>query len=181
MQSIHSPIPLVNETEGLRIIYVLLCACNWELGCFSRPLDPPLPFDSSFHYLGRVEVGKSTNNVVVRSNCIAQGLIAMLPYYMSFISVLLHSLLLLCSVCASSFLFCSPQHVDLPLVTSNQCHDVTHIGRIHRDTLALPFEVVKHDGIEIDSFLKGCSALMLHIQILISLASVGPDKKLVCP
>ena len=45
-------IPLVNEMEGLRIIDVLLWACNWELGSFSRPLDPPLSFDSSFNYLG---------------------------------------------------------------------------------------------------------------------------------
>ena len=39
-----SAIPLVNEMEGLRIIDVLLWACNWGLGSFLCPLDPPLPF-----------------------------------------------------------------------------------------------------------------------------------------
>ena len=151
---------------------------DWVL--FLRSLDPPLPFDSFFNYLGGVEVGKSTDKVVVRPTCIAQGLIARLPHF-SFVRVLLHSLLLLCSVRAYSILLCSPQHVDLPLVTSNKCHDVTHVGRIHRDTMALPFEVIKHDVIEIDSLLKGCSVLMLELQILISLASVGPGKELIFP
>ena len=58
---------------------------------------------------------------------------------------------------------------------------ITHVGRIRRDTPTFPFELVKHDVIEDDSLLKGCIVLMLCIQILISLAFIGPAKELVCP
>ena len=108
---------------------------------------------------------KLLSDVVVEPNCIAQGLCIMLPHY-NFIGILLRFLLLCCSVCVSSILLCSPRHVDLPLVMSDQCHDVYHVGRIHCDTMAFPFEVFKHDVIKIDSLLKGCSVLMLGVQIL---------------
>ena len=104
----------------------------------------------------------------------------MLPHY-SFVCVLLHSLLFCISVSSSSVLVCSPRHVDLPLVMSNQCHDVTHVCRIHCDTMALPFEVVKHDVIEVDPLLKACSVSMFDVQILLSFASVCPEKEYVCP
>ena len=65
-------------------------------------------------------------------------------------------------------------------MTSNQRHDVTHVGRIHRDTMTFSFDVVKHDLIEVDSLLNGCSVIMLGVQILIRFVSVGPDKALVC-
>ena len=100
----------------------------------------------------------------------------MLPHY-SFISVPLRSLLLFLIVISSSILLCIPHHIDLPHVMANQSHDVTH-----GDTMTVPFEVVKHDLIEIDPLLKGRSVLMLDVQILISFASVlGPNKKRVCP
>ena len=105
----------------------------------------------------------------------------MLPYC-SFISVLLHCLLLCLSVSSGSVLLCSPHHVDLPLVTLNQCRGVTrHVGRIHYDTTTLPSEAVKHHVVEIDSLLKGCSVIMLDLQILISFPSADPDKDLIRP
>ena len=134
-------IPFVNEMEGLRIVFILLWTWNSSLDSFPDTIHPPPPLDACINYLECVEVGLSPYEIVVGPNCIAQGLHIMLPHY-SFIRVLLHCLLLFCSVCASSILLCSPQHVDLPLVMTNQCHDVTHVGRIHRDTMAFPFEVV---------------------------------------
>ena len=127
-----------------------------------------------------MEVGQSPYEVVVGPNCIAQGFSVMLPHC-SFIGVLLHSLLLLCSVSANSILLCTPQYVDLPLVLTNQCHDVSHVSRIYGDTMTFSSEVIKHDVIEVDPLLKGCSVLMLGVQILISFASAGPGKELVCP
>ena len=90
----------------------------------------------------------------------------MLPCY-SFASVLLHCLLLLFSVRASSLLLCCPQHVDLSLMSTDQYHDVTHVCRIHHDTMTSPFEVVKHDVVQVDSLLKGYSVIILGVQILI--------------
>ena len=104
----------------------------------------------------------------------------MLSYY-SFISVLLHCLLLCLSLSSSSILLCCPQYVDLPLVMSNQCHDVIHVGRIHCDVIVLPFAIFKHDVVEVDPLLKGCSVLMLDLQILIRCSSTCPDKYIVCP
>ena len=127
-----------------------------------------------------MEVGQSPYEIVVGPNCIAQGLTVVVSYY-SFISVLLYCLLHFCSASSSSVLLCSPQHVDLSLVTSNQCHNVTHVGRICCDTMALLFELVKHYVVEVDPILKGCNVLMLCIQILISLDSISPGKELVCP
>ena len=141
---------------------------------------PPPSLDACINYLGGVELGQSPYGIVVEPNCISQRLCIILPHY-SFICTLLLSLLLLYSVHTSSVLLCSPQHVDLPLVMSNQCHDVTHVGRIDRDIMTFPFEIFKHDVIEVDPLLKGCSVLILEFQILISFASVGPAKKLVCP
>ena len=45
--------------------------------------------------------------------------------------------------------------------------------------MAFPFEVVKHDVVEVDSLLKGCSVVIFDVQILIRFASVGPGKELV--
>ena len=174
-------IPLVNEMEGLQIVNILLWTWNSIWISFADTVDLPLPFEAFVNYLGGVEVGKSRYEIVVRPNYIAQqGLIIMLSHY-SFISVLLRCLLLLLSASSGSILLCSPQHVDLPLMTSNQSHDATHVGRINGNTMPFPFEVVKHDGIEVGPLLKGCSVLMLCIQILISFASICPDKELVCP
>ena len=159
--------------EGLRVINVLLWSRNWGWGFFSCPLNSPLPFDSSVNYLGCVEFGQSPYKIVVRLNYIVQGLI--------FISALLCCLLVLYSVSSSSVLLCSSQHVDLPLRTSNQSYDVTHVCRIHGDTMPFPFEVVKYDVIEVDPLLKGYNVLMLDVQILASFASVCPDKELVYP
>ena len=138
--------------ERLRVINVLLWTWNWDWNPFSCPQDPSLPFDACINYLGRVEVGQSSYEIVVGPNCIAQGLIVMLPYY-SFICVLLRCLLLFCSVRTSSFLLCSPQHVEISLVPTNQCHDVIHVGKIHCDTSTFPFELVKHDVKEVDPLL----------------------------
>ena len=77
----------------------------------------------------------------------------MLPYY-SFKCVLLHSLLLCFRASSSSVLLCCPHHVDLPPMTANQWHDVTHVGRICGDTMSLPFEFLKHGAIEDDYFWK---------------------------
>ena len=38
------------------------------------------------------------------------------------------------------FTLVQSQYVDLPLMASDQCHDVTHVGRIHCDKIAFPFE-----------------------------------------
>ena len=117
-----------------------------------------------------MEVGKSPYNIVVGLSYIAQELTIALPHY-SFIHILLCSLLLLS---VSSSFVCSTHDVDLLLVMSNQCHDVVHVDRIHGDTMSLLFEVVKQDVVEVDQLLKGCSVIMLDVQILISFASTGP-------
>jgi len=173
-------IPLVNEMEGLGVIDVLLWAWNWGWLTFADAINLLLPVEAAIDYFGGVEVGKSLNKFVVRTNCIGQALTIMLPHY-SFIHVLLHCLLLLLSISPSLILLCCPHHVDLPLVPADQCHDVSHVGRIHCETMALSFEVVKHDAVEADPLLKGYSVLILDLQILISSASVGPGKELVCP
>ena len=97
--------------------------------------------------------------------------------------LLLYSLLLfLLSVCARLILLYGPHYVDISLVKSNQCCDVTHVGRIHRATIAMLYEFVKHDVLEVDPLLEGCCVLMLCIQILVSFASgYYSDKELVCP
>mmetsp|Transcript_2847 Transcript_2847/g.5764 ORF Transcript_2847/g.5764 Transcript_2847/m.5764 type:complete len:236 (-) Transcript_2847:640-1347(-) len=173
-------IPLVNKMEGIGVINVLLWAWNRSWLSFPDAINLLLPVEASINYLGRVEVGKSPDKVVVGPNCIGQALTIMLPHD-NFIRVLLHCLLLLLSISPSLILLCCPHHVDLPLVPANQCHDVSHVDRVYRDTMALPFEVVKHDVVEVDPLLKGCSVLMLGVKILITSASVGPDKELVCP
>ena len=176
-------IPLVNKMEHLRVINFLLWEWNISLGSFSDTIDLPLPILACINYLGGVEVGKSLCKILVQPNCIAKELTVVLAHY-SFISFLLHSFLLLLLflyVGSSSVLLCSPHHVDLPFMTSNQCHDVTHGSRIHRDAPALPFEVFNHNDVKIDPLLKGCSVLMLDIQILVSISSIGLGKELVCP
>ena len=146
-----------------------------QLGRFPAGCHLSLPFEAFINYLGGAEVGKSTDKVVVRTNWISQWLTVMLPHY-NFISVLLYPLLLFLIIRASSVLLGCPHHVDLPLATSNQCHDVTHVSRIHGDKMALLFEFLKHDAVEVDPLLKGCSVIMFDLQILIRFASVGPDK-----
>ena len=173
-------IPLVNEMEGIGVINVLLWAWNWSWLSFPDAINLLLPVEAFLNYLGGVEVGKSTDKVVVRPNFIAQALTIMLPHD-SFVGVLLHCLLLLLNISPSTVLLCCPHHVDLPPVPADQCHDVSHVGRVHLDTMALPFEVVKHDVVEVDSLLKGCSVVGLDVQILITSASVGPDKEIICP
>ena len=95
----------------------------------------------------------------------------MLPHY-SFVSVLLHSLPLCLSVCTGSVLLYCLHHVDLPLMTFNQYHDVTHTCIIYGDTIVLPFKFIKHDVIDVDPLLKCSSVLMLDLQILISSPSM---------
>ena len=65
-------------------------------------------------------------------------------------------------------------------MTTNQCHDVTNVGRIHHDTMPFPYIFLKHDVIEVDSLLEDCSVIMLDLQILIRSPSVYPNKKFVC-
>ena len=97
---------------------------------------------------------------VVKPNYIALGLIIMLPHS-SFVSALLHCFILCLSVSSGSVFLCYPHHVDLPLVTSNQCHDVTHVGRMHSDTMVLPFKFVKHDVVEVGHFWRVAVLLCL--------------------
>ena len=151
-----------------------------QLGLFHGHHLSSYSFEAFINYLGGVEIGKSPYEIVVKPNCIIQGLTIILPHY-SFAHVLLHSLLLYLSVSSSSVLLCCPYHFNLPLVTANQCYDVAHVDRIHHNPIAFPFKVVKHDVIEVDLVLKGCSVLMLDLQILINFASVGPNKELVYP
>ena len=160
-------IPFVNEMEGLRIVSILLWIWNSSLDSFPDTIHLPPPFDAPIdaciNYLGHVEVGQSPYKMVAGPNCIAQRICIKLPHY-SFVRVLLCCLLLCCSVSASSILVRSPHHVALSLVTFDQCHDVTRVGRIHGDAMLFLFEVFKYDVIEVDSLLKGCSVLMLELQ-----------------
>ena len=85
----------------------------------------------------------------------------------SFISVLLHFLLFPPSVCTG--------------YVSNLCHDATHVYIICNDTMTLPFEFLKHDIIEVDPLLQGCSVLILGLQIPIRFVSISPEKELAYP
>ena len=46
--------------------------------------------------------------------------------------------------------------------------------------MTFPFEVVKHDAVEVDPLIKSCDVIMLGLQILVKSPCICPDKELVC-
>ena len=158
-------IPLVDEMEGIRIVNFLY-GNGTEAGThyhtvltFLFPwMHPSTTFgDWKIERVGMDKIDISPNCIVV-----VQRFTSTLPCY-SFMRVLLWSLLLLYyySVCSNSILLYCLRYIHSLLVMSNQCHNVTHISRIHGDKPSLPHEFLDHGIIEVDPLLKGCSAALM--------------------
>ena len=65
----------------------------------------------------------------------------------------------------------STNHINTPFVLSDLCHDVTHVGTIHRHTSPLPLEWTQHKIVQIHPFLQIRSVGMFCITKILILST----------
>ncbi len=60
-----------------------------------------------------------------------------------------------------------PDHVNLPLLSTNLAHSIPHVRGVHRHTMSFPLECIEESIQQCHKILRGDSIIALHAQTLV--------------
>ena len=125
-----------------------------------------------------MEVRKRLDNIIVRPKCMHQGQSVVLKYCRLICSNG-HAIFDTRVVPPDVIRLGRTNHIHYPLVTADGCHDVSHVRRVHCDTMAFTLERADHLVVQDDPLMKRRCVLVPTVQIFVGLSAEDPAVQLV--